>query len=351
LEWLDNSANEKRFEIQRSADGGVTFTPLADVGANLRQYTDQGLAAEKSFTYRVRAVNDGGASLFSNNATGKTLPAPPGVPTRLSITEPTASSLKISWRDEGGKATGFDLQRKTGEGNFVSVAAPGAEVRQLVDRGLSPNTAYKYRIRAKNEGGFSAFTDEASGLTLPAAPKELTATATGPRKIDLKWRAGSTSGGYAIERHSQEEESFRRIATVGGGTTAYSDQNLPAGAKMTYRVRAFNDAGESDASNEASASTEVALVGLSLNPPEVRGGRKAHGRITLSGPAPAGGFVVTLASAKPRKASVPKSFTVKAGSTAAEFTIETNDVRKTTIVTISAEAKGVKKEALLTVKG
>ncbi len=350
LEWLDNSANEKRFEIQRSLDGGASFTPLAEVGANVKAYTDEGLLPEKSYTYRVRAANDGGASAFSNNATGRTKPSAPGVPTRLAITEPSVSTLKASWRDEGGKATGFELQRKKTDGDFVTIANLGADARQFVDRGLAPNAAYKYRIRAKNDGGLSAYSDEASGLTLPKGPRDLTATATGPRKIDLKWIAGSTAAGFAIERHSQADLSFQRVATVGGDKTAYSDQNLPAGAKLTYRVRAFNDSGESEASNEASASTEVALVELTVNPTQVRGGRKSRGRVVLSGPAPAGGIVVTLASSKPRKASVPKSVNIAQGATVAEFTIETTDVRSTIVVTISASAKGVRKEALLTLK-
>ncbi len=350
LTWLDNSANEKRFEIQRSLDRGVSFTALAEVGANVKAYTDEGLAAEKSYTYRVRAVNDGGASSFSNTATTQTKPSPPGAPTRLAITEPTAGTLKASWRDESGKATGFELQRKKADGDFVTVANLGADARQVVDRGLAPNTAYKYRIRAKNEGGLSAFSDEASGLTLPKAPRDLTAAATGPRKIDLKWIPGSSAGGYAIERHSQENKSFQRVATVAGDKTTYSDQNLPAGAKMTYRVRAFNEAGESETSNEASASTEVAIVELTLNPTEVRGGRNVRGRVVLSGPAPAGGLAITLESSKPRKASVLRTVTAKAGATAAEFVITTSEVRSVQVVTISAAARGIKKEALLTLK-
>ncbi len=350
VEWLDKSGNEKRFEIQRSGDGGATFTPLAEAAANVKSYTDEGLAPESTRTYRVRAVNDSGSSAFSNTVSARTLPAPPGAPGRLAATEPTVNSIKLTWRDEGGKAAEFELQRKSGTGAFAKVASPAADVRQFVDRGLSANTAYTYRIRGKNEGGFSPFSEEAGGLTLPAAPRELTAVAAGPRQINLKWVAASSAGSYAVERHSQDDATFRRVSTVNGAATTFSDSNLPAGAKMTYRVRAFNASGESDPSNEATALTEISVQSLSLTPPVVRGGRKVRARVTLSGPAPAAGLVIVLTSSKQSKAGVPRSVTARAGATSAEFAIETHSVKRETVVTISAEAKGVKKDAPLTLK-
>ena len=56
ITWVDNADNESGFEIERSDDGGSTFTVLATVGANVIQYTDEGLS-DGTYQYRVRAAN------------------------------------------------------------------------------------------------------------------------------------------------------------------------------------------------------------------------------------------------------------------------------------------------------
>jgi hypothetical protein len=91
----------------------------------------------------------------------------------------------------------------------------------------------------------------------------------------------------------------------------------------------------------------VSLSKLTLNPTAVKGGMPSQGTVTLSGPAPSGGVVVTLASNKPA-AVVPASVTVPVGATSANFTVNTKAVLVNKIVTISASYAGVIKTAKLT---
>jgi hypothetical protein len=72
--------------------------------------------------------------------------------------------------------------------------------------------------------------------------------------------------------------------------------------------------------------------------------------VNLSGPAPAGGVVVTIMSNKPAKAAVPASVVITAGSTFASFDITTTSVKLKTIVTITASHAGLKKSAKLALK-
>jgi hypothetical protein len=97
--------------------------------------------------------------------------------------------------------------------------------------------------------------------------------------------------------------------------------------------------------NPSSAPT---LSALSLNPASVVGGNSSTGTVTLSGPAPSGGLVVTL-SDNSTAATVPSSVTVPAGATSASFTITTTSVTAATSATISAAAGGVTRSATLTV--
>lgn len=91
------------------------------------------------------------------------------------------------------------------------------------------------------------------------------------------------------------------------------------------------------------------LSSLTLNPSTVMGGSSSLGTVGLSGPAPTGGALVTLASSNGAIAVVPPGVTVAAGATSASFTVTTNRVTATTSVAISGVCGGVTKTALLTV--
>lgn len=93
------------------------------------------------------------------------------------------------------------------------------------------------------------------------------------------------------------------------------------------------------------------LSSLTLNPSTVVGGFSSVGTVVLSGPAPAGGSVVTLASSNPAVAVVPPRVTVAAGAGSATFIVNTNQITVSTVVTISGDCGGVTRTALLTVKG
>jgi len=103
-------------------------------------------------------------------------------------------------------------------------------------------------------------------------------------------------------------------------------------------------------SNTATAAITVVstLSSLDLNPATVTGGGTSQGTVTLNGPAPSGGAVVTL-SDNSSKTTLPSSVTVESGTTSATFTITTAPVYSSTTSTISAVYKGVTKKATLTV--
>jgi hypothetical protein len=90
---------------------------------------------------------------------------------------------------------------------------------------------------------------------------------------------------------------------------------------------------------------------VTLNPTSVIGKTAAvTGTVVLTGPAPAGGLNVTLSSANPSIAGVPASVTVPAGSTTAQFTVNTQSASSSTAVTITAASQGVTATATLTVQ-
>jgi hypothetical protein len=74
LSWTDNSGNESGFKIERCKNPNCTnFAQVAQVGANVKTFSDTGVTKNTSYNYRVRAFNAAGNSGYSNVATGKTL--------------------------------------------------------------------------------------------------------------------------------------------------------------------------------------------------------------------------------------------------------------------------------------
>ena len=72
LNWADNSNNEDSFFIERSTSMSGGFIQVAQVGANVRSYTDNTLFRKTTYFYRVRSGNAGGKSSYSNVASVKT---------------------------------------------------------------------------------------------------------------------------------------------------------------------------------------------------------------------------------------------------------------------------------------
>lgn len=171
LAWTDNANNETGFKIESCQGGGCSnFAEIATVGANVTTFNNTGLAASTSYSYRVRATNLGGDSAYSNEASATTFAAStvPAAPSDLTATAVSASQINLSWTDNSNNETGFSIERCTGNSctNFVQVASVGAGVTSFANGGLSNNTFYRYRVRAFNGSGNSAYSNIARAKTL-----------------------------------------------------------------------------------------------------------------------------------------------------------------------------------------
>ena len=96
--------------------------------------------------------------------------------------------------------------------------------------------------------------------------------------------------------------------------------------------------------------TAATLSSVSLSPTSVLGGNSSTGTVTLNGPAPAGGALVTLGSNNTATASVPANVTIAPNATTATFNVTTAPVAVNASVAISATYGTTKRTASLTVK-
>jgi hypothetical protein len=89
----------------------------------------------------------------------------------------------------------------------------------------------------------------------PAGPSNLTASPMSSAQINVAWADNSSNeNGFKIERKIGTG-SWATIMTTGANVTGYTDGNLSAGTTYTYRVKATNNVGDSNYSNEAGATT------------------------------------------------------------------------------------------------
>ncbi len=258
LTWKDNAHNEEGFKIERR-EGSGSFVEITTVGSDVVSFADTGLSADTLYTYRLRAYNSAGPSAYSNEDSARTLGAIPERPTNLVAKVISSNRIDLTWSDNSANELGFKIERKTGSGSFSLVATVGTNVTSYSDTGLSVGTRYTYRVRAYNSAGDSSYSNEVEAVTtgqkIPEAPSRLEAKRVSSTRIDLTWNDRSDNEtGFKIER-KRENRSFEEIATVRANTTSYADTRLAEDTEYTYRVRAYNDAGNSSYSNEAGAVT------------------------------------------------------------------------------------------------
>jgi fibronectin type 3 domain-containing protein len=137
--------------------------PYSTIQANLTNngFSDTGLAANTQYDYRLYSKNASGVSL-EVEASASTLANPPSAPTGFVAEAVSGTEIALSWDGVDG-ASSYMLERKTGALSY-SVLQDNLTDRLYADFGLSPNTLYSYRLRAKNNGGESE-TVEASATT------------------------------------------------------------------------------------------------------------------------------------------------------------------------------------------
>jgi hypothetical protein len=159
VRWSDRSTNEQGFRIERRIGAGA-WMQVGEVGANVTTYANTGLIAGTTYAYRVLAYNASGISGYSNEASATTLGGPvarPSAPTNLIARAASRNQVNLTWRDTSSDEQGFRIERKTGTGAWVQIVEVGANSASFANSGLRPNTTYRYRVRAFNAGGTSAY--------------------------------------------------------------------------------------------------------------------------------------------------------------------------------------------------
>ena len=260
LTWVDNSAFEDGYEVQRCCQTG--WIVVASLPANATAYRDAGLVTNAQYYYLVRAKKDQGYSAFSNSASATVINGPPSAPTAYAY--PASSSVvTVYWYDNSGVAETFRVERSTDGGtSWIAIGPPAPGEWSLYDEGRTPEQQVCYRVYAADRGGESGPSIPAC-TTPPLGPTNLVATTVDYQSIDLAWTDNSgVEDGYWVLRYDDWNGGYYIVAELPANTTGYSDTWLASETFYSYYVVAFKDGGTSDYSNEANATTSAAPAGV-----------------------------------------------------------------------------------------
>ncbi len=174
LAWSETTAAAS-FVIERSSNGGASFTQIATVPAGTDGYTDNAVAPDTTYEYEVIATDSAGSSTPSNLARAST---PLAAPINLAATVQSASQIDLSWNDVTGE-TGFNvLESTSATGPFTQVGTTPAGTTTFDAAGLSAATPYYFEIVAvaSPSSQDSSPSTVATATTSPANPSYATLT-------------------------------------------------------------------------------------------------------------------------------------------------------------------------------
>ncbi|MBS1506698.1 MAG: fibronectin type III domain-containing protein [Bacteroidetes bacterium] len=156
VNW-NSSVGADAYSLDLSTDNFATFiTGFQNLPVTGTSLLINNLTPGTSYSFRVRAINAGGASANSDAMSQITLPS---APQNFATSNITATSLKVSW-DATVSATEYQLQVSTTQdfSSLLTNYAPkviSSTLNEDIVVGLLPSTIYYLRIRAKNQAGLS----------------------------------------------------------------------------------------------------------------------------------------------------------------------------------------------------
>src|SRR5262249_34857362 len=114
LTWTDTPSYESGYVVERIS--GAYWIQIASLPANYTSYTDSGLTAGTTYTYRVSASSSSGGLFYGAQVSATTqtaLPSLPTAPSGLTASSVSSSQINLTWIDNSTNETGFYVERAT----------------------------------------------------------------------------------------------------------------------------------------------------------------------------------------------------------------------------------------------
>jgi fibronectin type 3 domain-containing protein len=196
----------------------------------------------------------------------------PKAPSNLNIGAYNSSSVSLLWTDNSTNATGYELWRSNNTGAYTGVykVLMGSNVNSYIDLNISSIANYSYKVRAFNEGGKSAFSNEVSMNNVSGNSWNLQAQSWGSNDVHLTWvDFVANESGFEIQRLDPGATDYVSLTPlVAPNSTSFDDNDRSAGATYSYRIRYF--IAPSTLSSFSNVAT-ITTLGWTINPPSITG--------------------------------------------------------------------------------
>ena len=281
LSWNDpNDSTITAYKFQQK-EGSGTFgswmtIPTSGYGqANTTGYTVTGLDNGKTYTFRIRAVDEAGDSTASNQGSASTLPA---APANL-VAAASDGQVTLSWDDPDNNSITIYQYSTNGGTNYTDIAL--ADIDSTSDPGtmkytvtaLDNGSTYTFAVRAVNNTGNGG----AATLTVamvPPAPPGLTATG-GDGQVALSWNDPNDTGITGYQYSTDDGTSYTAFALAAidfseTGKFKYTIKNLPNGVTYNLALRAVNASGNGGVATATALMVPAAPANLTARPRDQR---------------------------------------------------------------------------------
>jgi len=254
LTWTypyNNKIPETNYQtaIERREEGSNTWLTITTVPGSESTYTDTGLSEGSKYYYRIRAITSISAIYlyYPTNTSGQHVSTLLSAPTNLAARVTSTSEIKISWDDVSSKETGYRIERKKGNGNFVRIGSTLANETSYIDKSVENGQQYTYRVTAISSSHHGTTSTE---VTVPFLfPVSFNIDESFSNQLTMSWEypgSGYISADNCvvmIERRQAGSTEWKHIHTTRPGETEYTDNNLEPATRYYYRIRSRYDYG------------------------------------------------------------------------------------------------------------
>ncbi len=241
--WSSGSSDGDDFQFQWSTDGSSYSNAFSVSSLSPDNQQSTVLPVDLSGTVYVRVIDTDNRrgtvaldTVFVNHLVirADNMPVtPPADPSGLGATDIAHNQVDLSWNDNAGDESAYEVQRSESGGGFSIIATLSADVKAYSDTSVSPMTSYQYRVRALKGTAASGYSTAPSVTTpdLPAGTIVLNANGAkvkGKHQVNLSWD-GSNGDNIDIRRNGELIKEniiddglyFDDIGAKGGATYDY----------------------------------------------------------------------------------------------------------------------------------
>src|SRR6056297_3392119 len=265
------STDAATYDIQVSTVSNFSSAVVNETGITETEFQSVQLSYSTPYFWRVRAVNEAGQSNWSTAWSFTTEDEPQSPPEVVVLSSPADGAVDVpnsptlSW-ETSVEAVSYIVQvSPTNDFATLIVDEDGVTATELAVSDLSYETPHHWRVRAVNEAGQSDWSTAWSFTTEdePQSPPEvvvLSSPADGavdvPISPTLSWETSSDAASYIVQVSPTNDFATLIVDQDGVTATELAVTDLAYETQHYWRVRAVNEAGQSDWSTAWSFTTE-----------------------------------------------------------------------------------------------